>query len=104
VSNRNLPRLQLAEAPRYLDRIAPELHLHGQNVGGARRQDSKRHAAADHAFHGLIDGSIATRDDDQIGAACNVLARDRTRRARARGGRRRNTMALLFECFRGPAD
>jgi hypothetical protein len=57
-----------------------------------------------HAFHRLVDGSVAARHHNQVGAASNVFPYNGTRRAWTRSRGNRYGMAVFLQDLYGAAQ
>ena len=55
-------------------RLAAEAKLRPQDVGGSKRQNSKRHSGIHQAVNGLVNGSISPRHNHKVGSRSNSLA------------------------------
>jgi DNA ligase (NAD+) len=52
-----------------------EPQLGCQNVGGSSGKNPERHFGVDHAIERFVDGAVASRHQDEIGALCDCAAR-----------------------------
>ena len=81
---------------------SPESHFHRQHVRCPGRQNRQGHVSMHHAFYHFVNGAIAAGGNDQVGAAGNVFARNRTRGSRAGSGSHGDRMSVLAEDLYGP--
>ena len=67
--------------------IIPQAYFISQNVGSTPGENPQGHAGVHHAVHHLVDGAVAARGNDQIGALLDAFSGDGARRGRTRGGK-----------------
>ena len=85
-------------------RVAADLHLRGEHVGRARRQDGQRHARPCDALQRLVDGPVPAGNNHQVGPAIHLLACNGRRRARTGSRRRRKIVPRVPQRFFGAPD
>lgn len=73
----------------------------GQNVGGPGRQNAKRNVGSDYAVDRLVDGSVATRGEDEIATGIDRFAGKLAGRLRAHGGNEFDRGSCVLENANG---
>ena len=76
-------------------------HLVGQHIGRAGGQNAQRHLGEGHSFGDLVDGAVASRGQDQLGAVGDTAAGDGSRGARALGGNQPGVMSRFAQDLGG---
>ncbi len=96
-AGREPPRNPFSHLPDNVFRAPAETKLSGEHVARARGQDAERNRRMDHSIDGLIDSAVSARDQDQVGAPADTLARDCGRRPRPFGSNGRNVVPSRLE-------
>src|SRR5258708_7769234 len=73
-TERNSPGQAMRDEPRSLLDVTSEPELRGKDIGGAAGKYAKRDRGVHHSINDLVDGAIATGDDNTCCPLCEGRA------------------------------